>query len=132
MSSSTGRTANELAHISVHESPDFAWSFEQTDAFSFRIVNHGLRELSDPAGAAKIRYHADVLHAGNFVRRIASVPFPGVVPVGETRVFGARLGVTMIGGDYELRFGLERNGADGTAEPIAVGPRGDPIRRCLP
>lgn len=109
--------------------PGFAWSFEETKAFSFTVHNPGLPELASPSASSELRYTADVLLDGQLVRRIAAAPLPGPVPIGGTRTFPAHLGVLMIGGQYDLRFGLSRV-ADGIREgvPIPVHGRTSPFR----
>ncbi|MBK8974859.1 MAG: radical SAM protein [Planctomycetes bacterium] len=108
------------ARLAVEEQPAFAWSFEPTEAFSFSIRNDGLPELADPARFGELRYVADVLRGDQPIRRVAIEPLPAPVPLGETRVFRAKLGLTLLGGEFRLRFGLERHasGAGCAARPI--------------
>ena len=107
------------ARLALHRAPDFAWSFEETDGFSFELTNHGLADLADERGAQDLRYTAELFCDGAFARRVAIEPLPGPIGIGEKRVIDAHLGISMIGGEYELRFGLERH-ANGTAEVLEV------------
>ena len=120
---STPTAAATLPLLSLEKGPSFAWSFEETDAFSFSIHNLGLPELADPAALATLRYTAAVYQDGAFARRLALTPLPEPVPIGERRVFRSHLGVSLIGGDYDLEFGLARD--RGTQQPLPIPVRAE-------
>ncbi len=102
--------------------PPSAWSFEESDAFTFALENRGLPALAAPDAGAHWNWSADVLQRGRWVRRVGQGPLAAPVPLGGTREFAAHLGITLIGGDYELRYGLEPAAGSGTAIP-SEGPR---------
>lgn len=116
----------ELAHLAVHDAPSFVWSFEETDAFAFELTNHAMPEIAAADAGDLWNYTAEVFKGGEFVRRVAVEPLPGPVPVGGSRVFDAHLGLSLIGGEYDLRFGLERRengngkGKGDVAAPVLV------------
>ena len=110
------------ARLAVHNVPSFSWSFEETDAFSFEVVNHGLPELADPTVADRWNYTAEVFRQGQFIRRVGVAPLPGPVPIGGTRVFDAHLGISLIGGEYDLKFGLEPR-SNGCGQPSEEAPQ---------
>lgn len=121
-------TTDTLPILSLAHGPSFAWSFEETDAFAFEIHNPGLPELADEKALVSLRYTADVHQGGKLARRVALAPLPAPVPIGERRVFQAHLGATLIGGDYELEFGLARDGGGCNVVPIPVRAERAPLR----
>ena len=129
MRSPSPPTTEPLPILRLARGPEFAWSFEETDACSFALRNPGLPELADPRAVETLRYTADVYQGDELVRRVALAPLPGPVPIGETRVMPAHLGITLIGGEYELEFGLIRS-ADGCGDgvPIPVRAPRSPLR----
>ena len=109
----------------MHDAPEYAWSFEPHHDFSFELENLSSQELADPAAIGSINYTADVYRDGKQIRRVGVAPLPEVVPVGEKRVFETELGISVVGGDYEMSFGIER---DNGGEPLRFGSPRYPLR----
>ena len=88
------------ARVTMHDAPEYAWSFEPHHDFSFELENLSSPELADPANVGDIHYTADVYRDGKKIRRVGIAPLSGTVPIGEKRVFETELGVSVVGGDY--------------------------------
>lgn len=101
-------TSHQPARLTLATAPEYAWSFEPHQDFAFEVENLSSQELADPAAVRDIQYTADVYRDGSLIRRVGVAPLPSAIPVGEKRVFEADLGISVVGGDYEMSFGLER------------------------
>ncbi len=106
-------TAATPARLTLHSAPEHAWSFDVHRDFILAIENRSAPELADPAAIGDLQYTADVYRGETLIRRVGSGTLPEAVPIGESRCFPADLGISVVGGDYQIQFSLERK-AGGT------------------
>lgn len=91
------------------EAPAHAWAFETTPLAAW-LENLGLDDLSRASTARRIVGTVDLCRTGGApVRRLARLPIPSPVAVGAARRMELAVEMKALAGDYELRFGLERD-----------------------
>jgi MoaA/NifB/PqqE/SkfB family radical SAM enzyme len=121
------RNDDRVAEMAAIRAPERAWGFE-TAAFQLRVRNLGLAELSRSDSLGRLFASADLHRAdGTFVRTLARRPFPRPVLVGGAEVFDVALDVKAFAGDYEVRWGLQRENGAGL-EALPVGAPSTPVR----
>ena len=112
---------DELVRMTIESTPERVWSWEQNPGFRISIQNDSVRELADAATLPSLRYTADLYELnGEHKRRVAFEALPATIEVGTTETFTISLPFMVLGGDYDLRVGIEH--VDRPNEAIATAP----------